>query len=153
MSFTFKEYEDQDFDDLKEMIFCLYAEDPTGEPVSDAKIRDTVREGTAHPEKVRIVMIRADGINVGYSIIVFYWSNEYGGDVLHIDELFVKEEYRNKKAASVFIEYVKTAFQSAAALQLETTPENAAATRLYTRLGFELSQNNHLVLVIPAREE
>ena len=146
MNFTFKEYETTDFDDLKEMIFSLYAEDPAGEPISEEKIRNTVRESAARPEKIRIVMIRADGINIGYSILVFYWSNEYGGDVIHMDELFVKEAYRNRKAASNFVEHIKTVYTNAAALQLETTPENAAAARLYKRLGFALSQNSHMIL-------
>ena len=146
MDIVFKEYEEKDFDDLKEMIVCLYDEDPEGEPITEAKIRKTVRESTAHPEKIRIVMICADGINIGYGILVFYWSNEHGGNVVNIDELFIKKEYRNKKVASTFIEHLKTVYENTVALQLETMPSNIAAARLYKRLGFAVSPNCHMRL-------
>ena len=149
MNITFRDYEEHDFNDLKEMACCLYEEDPPGAVMTEAKVRKTVCESLNHPDKLRIVMICADGINIGYGIIVFFWSNEYGGDVVDIDELFVKKEYRNKKAATNFIKHQTAAYKNAVALQLEATPSNDFAIRFYKKMGFEPSPNYHMVLRFP----
>ena len=145
MSFTFKDYEDSDWEDLKEMALCLYEEDPLGAIMTEEKIRKTVCESLSHPDKLRIIMIRTDGKNIGYGIIVFFWSNEYGGDIIDIDELFVKKEYRNRQAATSFINH-QAAYKSAVALSLEATPLNDSAIKLYKKMGFEPSQNYHMLL-------
>ena len=145
MDMTYRDFEESDFGDLSEMVFCLYEEDPEGQKINDAKIRKTVDEYTARPEKLRIVIICADGKAVGYSLIVFCWSNEYGGDIVIIDELFVKKEYRNNRVASDFIENQIREYKNAAAVEIEATPSNSEAKRLYERLGFEVSQNDRYV--------
>ncbi len=150
MILVFDNYQEKDFVDLREMIFALYAEDPSGSEMTDEKIENTVREIAAHTEKARIMMIRTEGENIGYSIIVMFWSNERGGDIIHIDELYVKKEYRNKRAASSFIEWLIESYTNAVAFALETTPSNSAASRLYHRLGFEPTINSHWIKVTQA---
>lgn len=147
MKITYKDFEEQDFDDFKEMAFCLYDEDPEGLPLDDEKIRKTVGEYTAHPEKLKIIVILDGSSAVGYGILVFYWSNEYGGNVVVFDELYIKKPYRNKQIASDFIKHQISLHEDAAAFELETTPSNGAAIRLYERLGFELSDNKRLLYV------
>jgi len=145
MNLTFKAYEEKDFNDLKEMVFGLYEEDPEGLPITADKIQNTIREMALHPEKIQIIMIQRGGAVIGYSILVFSWSNEYGGDIVDIDELYIKKDCRNKQAASDFIKSRMTAYKNAVSLRLETTPSNADAERLYKRLGFEPSQNNYMI--------
>ena len=147
VEFVVSDYEEKDFDDLREMMFCLYEEDPEGLPISGRKIENTIAESLAHPEKTRITMIRADGSNVGYSVIIFSWSNEYGGDIIGIDELYIKKGYRNKGIASDFIRRQMSAYpdKNIVAINVETTSSNKAAERFYQRLGFERSPNTHWV--------
>ncbi|MCL2492835.1 MAG: GNAT family N-acetyltransferase [Clostridiales bacterium] len=147
MDVTYRDFEEADFSELSGMIVCLYEEDPEGQPINSSKIRATVCESLAHPEKLRITMICADETVIGYSISVFFWSNEYGGDILHIDELYVKKEYRNSGIASDFIRYQMDANENAAAFAVEATPSNIGAARLYTRLGFEPSPNSPMFLL------
>ena len=143
---SYREYEEKDFADLVAMMACLYEEDPEGEAISDDKIRKTVGEYFTNPEKLRIVMICADGAAIGYSLLVFFWSNEYGGDILHIDELYITKEYRNNRVASDFIGHLPEIYKNAVAVAVEVTPSNSAAAGLYERLGFEPSPNRHLLL-------
>ena len=142
----YRDFEENDYDSLREMMFCLYDEDPEGEPITDEKIRMTIDESKAHPEKVRLVMICEADKSVGYCILVFFWSNEYGGDAIVIDELYIKKEYRNRRIGSDFIKRQLADNERAVSLKIESTPSNSAAARLYERLGFELSPNNHLIL-------
>ena len=147
MNVNYRDFEECDFDDFKDMVFGLYQEDPEGLPIDEEKIRKTVCENRVHPEKLNIVLICADGQTAGYAILVFFWSNEYGGNITVIDELYIKKEYRGKQIAADFIKY-QSARENAVALEVETTASNHAAMRLYKRLGFEVSENDRLILML-----
>lgn len=95
MKIEFQLYQESDYQDLSEMVFALYAEDPDGEPMTRGKIDNTISEFQKHPDKIHIYMFKNGVENIGYAIIVHFWSNEYGGDILDIDELYVKEKYLN----------------------------------------------------------
>jgi len=61
------------------MISALYSEDRGGKPITDEKILQTVTELGRNPCKGEIVIFEKDNMTIGYSILIFYWSNEYGG--------------------------------------------------------------------------
>ncbi len=139
-------YEENDYADLLDMIESLYREDPEGEPMDEEKIRRTVAEFRDHPEKLSIYMFRIGKVNIGYAILVYFWSNEYGGNIVTIDELYVKGSYRNQGVGTKFLSFAE-AMENKAALQLEATPSNQKALDYYIRLGFVPSANTHLMLI------
>lgn len=143
---NFRTFQQGDLAEVKQMIFQLYADDPEGEPITSEKIDNTVRELFAHPEKGRLIVFRATSEIAGYAIVIYFWSNELGGDVLHIDELFVKNAWRNRGIASRFIAAIPGIEQGTVkALQLEVSPSNEQALSYYKRLGFESSKNSQLL--------
>jgi ribosomal protein S18 acetylase RimI-like enzyme len=139
----FRAFRQEDLAEVKQLIFQLYEEDPEGQPITGEKIDNTVRELSEHPEKGELLVFTEAKEIVGYAIVIYYWSNELGGDVLHIDELFVKKSWRSRGIASHFIEQISK--RDAAALQLEVTPSNEHALSCYKKLGFEPSKNLHLL--------
>ena len=146
MNIIFRNYDKNDYCDLRDMMFSLYIEDPVDVLMTEAKVKSTIRESMTHPGKIRIIMICTDGMNIGYGLIVMYWSNEFGGNIVNIDELYVKKEYRNKQVATSFIKHQMTAYENSVALQLQITPSNTTAARLYDKLGFKPSPNCHVIL-------
>ena len=44
----------------------------------------------------KILLFKQHRKIIGYALLINYWSNEYGGDIVYVDELFVKESYRSK---------------------------------------------------------
>lgn len=72
----------------------------------------------------------------GYGLIARTYSQEAGGTVIWIEEIYVKEEFRNKGLGSEFINYVKENIP-AKRYRLETEPDNTKAQELYKRHGFE----------------
>jgi len=144
MDIAFTNYVDNDFNEFKEMAFGLYVEDHVGMPMTLEKIKRTIDASIRHPEKIQIVMIRSDDIIIGYGLITFLWSNEYGGDVLDIDEIYVKKEYRNKQVATRFMKNILETNKNVVLFELEATPTNKGAITLYESLGFEVSANLHL---------
>lgn len=144
MDTTFRLYLEEDYPDLTEMIFSLYREDPEGEQMDEGKIRRTIAEYRRNPDKVRIYMFRKGEENIGYAILVYFWSNEFGGNVVTIDELYVKKDYRSGGIGTEFFTFAEK-LENKTALQLETTPSNRRVCDYYKRLGFVPSENTHLI--------
>ena len=147
MKIKYRSFENSDRKIITEMILDLYSEDNSIKPMTPEKINRTFRAFRSHPEKGRIMVIESDGIIAGYSILLDFWSNEFGGNILFVDELFVKKEYRGQSIATDFIKYIsQNRSEETVALQLQVTPSNIKARKLYERLGFELHKNDTLVL-------
>lgn len=123
------------------MCTALQAEDPGPRPVPPEHIRRTLRTLRDEPARGRAVVLEQQGRVGAYALIVSFWSNELGGNVDVIDELYVEPGQRGQGHATRLIEALaaQTApfAASAVALALEVTPGNVRARRLYERLGFE----------------
>jgi len=145
MEMNFRPLKRTDYPELKRMMHALYVEDPVNEPITDQKISKTVTELRKQPRKGRIIIFDKDSVTIGYSILIFYWSNEYGGNILHIDELYVKPEHRERGAATCFFKHVaRTYGDKIVAVQLEVSPSNIRAMNYYQKLGFKKTRNVHL---------
>jgi GNAT superfamily N-acetyltransferase len=124
--------------DVLRMMHALY---DGGGDVDEHAARDrfpsTIDRLLAEPWRGRIVLFaQPDGV-CGYSILVPYWSNEFGGILLFVDELFVDAKMRGQGVAQAFFTFLdQTRPFEAVALALEVTPRNKRARALYERLGF-----------------
>jgi ribosomal protein S18 acetylase RimI-like enzyme len=130
------------------MMYGLYREDPATKKITDRNISRTVRELRSNPAKGNILVFEQERALIGYAILIFYWSNEYGGDILHVDELYVKPEHRGRGIATCLFKQLLKAKYGAVALQLEVTPRNTRAMRYYCKKGFRKSRNDHLILTV-----
>ncbi len=81
-------------------------------------------------------IIEAEEKTAGYALLAKTFSQEAGGIVVWIEELYVLPEFRGKGFGSAFIEFVKNEIP-AARYRLETEPENERAKALYRKHGFE----------------
>ena len=134
-----------DDDAIVAMSLALYAEDPSPAHVSAAQVRATIERFRREPGRGLAAVLDIDGVRAGYALLVSYWSNELGGEVCIIDELYVAPAWRSRGYATRLIDAV---VRGAApwqgrpvALELEVSPKNAAASRLYERLGFRAKRN------------
>jgi len=131
------------------MIKALYAEDPSGWPMTDAKIEATFKSLAKRPELGCIMVLEEGSGIIGYAILINYLSNEYGGNVLHIDELYVVPERRGQGVGTDFIRHlIGTRFNDAVAIQLEVHQGNKRARALYERIGFRPSASTQMVFEI-----
>ena len=132
-------------EDLLSMMRALYAEDAASTPADQSRFAANIESLVAHPSRGRIVLFHAGGSLCGYALVVPYWSNEFGGTLLFIDEMFVVPEPRNRGIGRGFFrELDKTRRFEAVALALEVSPGNHRARRLYDSLGFRLRRNSTL---------
>ncbi len=143
----FRVFNNADLSELEQMILALYQGDFSGEEMSQNKIWSTVQELVSHPEKGVITLFCVDDVVVGYAIIIYYWSNEYGGNIATIDEFYVKSSWREKGIGSSFLKHIATANAgNLKGIQLEVTPANEKAFTYYSRNGFSPKANRHLFM-------
>jgi ribosomal protein S18 acetylase RimI-like enzyme len=135
----------QSQEEVTAMMRMLYEEDAAPSSVDSFRFPVTVAHLLAHPAAGQIVVFEENGI-VGYAILIPYWSNEFGGTILFVDELYVKPEARGRGIGHRFFEYLETAIPyEAVVLALEVSPANVRARRLYESLGFVARK--HAVLI------
>lgn len=130
--------DDRHSQELCEMMAELYREDPpaTGQTVHEQFVR-TIERFLTQPDTGTLLLLRMDNAICGYAILVPYWSNEYGGTLLFLDELFVKSGYRNRGIGTAFLNSLKRDSPAdTIRICLEVSDRNAKARRLYQSLGF-----------------
>lgn len=124
----------------------LYAEDAAASGDIPRSFRRTVDHLLAHPDHGRVVLAVAGGAVVGYALLIPYWSNEFAGRVLFVDELFVRPEARGRGIGGGLVRAVlREPPYEAVAVFLEVSPANPRARRLYESLGFRERPNHTLV--------
>ena len=130
-----------DNESIVRMCLALYAEDPGPEPITAENIWRTLHALREKPMRGRAVVLELEGRACGYGLIISYWSNELGGDIDIIDEIYVEPPCRGQGHATSLIEALAAGTEPFAskvvALALEVTPDNLRARRLYERLGFK----------------
>src|SRR5262249_3131267 len=106
----------------------LYAEDPSSSVVAAAGIEATLTVLRRGPVRGRAVVLDIDGAPAGYALLASFWSNELGGEVYVIDELFVDPPYRGQGRATALLDSLVTTSElrpgRLVALELEVTPRN-----------------------------
>ena len=84
---------------------------------------------------------------IGYVIVTFGWSVEFGGLDGFIDELYIRPGVRKRGIASETLMSLPRALAGAGlrALHLEVRTDDPGAQRLYARAGFALREGYHLM--------
>ncbi len=133
---------------VQQLVDQMYEEDPNTQDVR-ADIRLTFFEFEKRPEKGRLIVFDDDGNVVGYCIIIFFWSNEYGGNIIDIDEICVAKDKRRSSLATDLIVWLERTFASeAVGFTLEIAHHNKAAQNLVSKMGFAPVRNQHMIKVI-----
>src|SRR5262245_7832508 len=78
------------------MCMALNAEDPGPHPVGAQQIYRTLTTLRAEPLRGHAVVLELDSRIVGYALLISFWSNEVGGELCTVDEIFIQPTYRNQ---------------------------------------------------------
>ena len=145
MTATFRPYLSKDHAILSQYIFNLYLEDSEGQEMTQSKIDRTIKTLAARPDLGQFILFDYLTETVGYALLINYWSNEYGGMITHLDELYVHLKVRGKGIATSFVRHLQQQRDRQVAIELQVMPANERALKLYQNLGFEVDKNRHLI--------
>lgn len=119
-----------------EMSRMFYASGAALKEIDDEK-RELFWQEILKNNAVRCYIIEHEKGVAGYALTVLYPSQEFGGNVLWIDELFIKPEYRKKGLGGDFLDFAAKSAKKVL-LRLEVEPDNERAIALYRAKGFEV---------------
>jgi GNAT superfamily N-acetyltransferase len=125
-----------DLERLLDWIAELYRHERI--PFDPAVVRPAVAALLDDARLGQVWLIAVDGLPVGYLVLAFGYSLEYGGRTAVLDELFVAEAYRGRGLGSCALQFAADECRKLGlrALQLEVERHNQDAQRLYRRAGF-----------------
>lgn len=120
------------------MVVRLYVDDPSSTVMTSERATAQAERMLREPEKVSPFLVRLGDEVVGYVILVPFFSNEYGGVVGVVDELFVRAERRGAGIGGRVLALATAVAKERGwvRLTLETNAANARARALYERQGF-----------------
>ena len=135
---TFKPLEISDISIITQMMQDFYAIDNYPMDVEVAKT--LFQEFITHEHLGKSWLIYSENEIVGYIILTFIFSFEYGGKIAFVDELFIKETARGKGFGKEAIQFIQQEVPklSLKLLYLEVEPHNENAQKLYLAHDFEL---------------
>ena len=134
---TFKPLEIADIEVITQMMQDFYAIDNYPMDVEVAK--KLFQEFISNEHLGKSWLIYTENEIVGYIILTFIFSFEYGGKIAFVDELFIKETARGKGIGKEAIQFIQREVPklSLKLLYLEVEPHNENAQKLYLAHDFE----------------
>jgi ribosomal protein S18 acetylase RimI-like enzyme len=132
------------------MMARLYAEDHTGADIDTSRFPRTIDTLIASPHLGQIILCFAEtpqnhaprASPAGYAIIIPFWSNEFGGTVALLDELYILPEFRGQGLGKGVLDLIEhTRPFNAVAVLLEVSEKNAKARAFYEAIGLHARTN------------
>ena len=135
---TFKPLEITDISTITQMMQDFYAID--NYPIDVEVAKNLFQEFISNEHLGKSWLIYSENEIVGYIILTFIFSFEYGGKIAFVDELFIKETARGKGIGKEAIQFIQKEVPklSLKLLYLEVEPHNENAQKLYLAHDFEL---------------
>jgi ribosomal protein S18 acetylase RimI-like enzyme len=103
-----------------------------------------MKSSHAFPNKGQIIVFDLEEKVIGYAILVWVWTNEFGKDILWIDEVVVDKNYRGLGIGKRFFDWLQLFFGESPAFSLLVSEYNHKAKKLYQEIGFKPVQTQML---------
>lgn len=128
----------EDKDEYVKMAKSFYISDAVDHNILEKHIQDTFDELMRSDEYAMAYIMELEGNTAGYALLARTFSQEAGGIVLWVEELYVKPEYRCRGLGHEFFSYLeKNLCTGVKRIRLETEESNKRAMAFYKSLGFK----------------
>ena len=136
-----------DREEYLQMTAAFYATDAVIRPIPQEHREATFAELMRSDTYAAAYILEENGETVGYALLAKTFSQEAGGLVVWVEELYVKPPYRGRGIGSQFLrDLVAEPPAGTKRIRLEVEKENEAAVRLYRSLGFDWLAYDQMVL-------
>ena len=105
-------------------------------PVPDVYFERTFDQIVSGSPFVKGFLLKKDGVTAGYGLLSVTYSQEAGGEVWWLEELYIRKEFQGQGLGGGFIRYLKSIRpQQVTRFLLELEPDKTGAARLSAREG------------------
>lgn len=125
-------------------VKAFYSSDAVLHNIPDENITKTFEELMQSETYIECYIFEKEEKRVGYALLAKTFSQEAGGEVLWIDEIYILPQYRSQGIGSQFFEYLKTN-TNVARLRLEFCPNNQKAIEVYKHQGFKALEYGQMI--------
>ena len=117
----------------------FYSSDAVLHPIPEDHFEKTADEALRSDAYAEIYLLEYEGVPAGYGLTARTFSQEAGGQVLWIEELYIRKEFRSKGLGRKFFSWLEDKNRGKIArFRLEVEEENSRAISLYEKLGYEV---------------
>lgn len=121
-----------------ELVRAFYQSEAVLHSIPDEYIENTWNELMSSSDYVKAYILERDNQVAGYALLSFTFSQEVGGKVAWLEELFMLPEFRGQGLGKEFFAFMEANVESKVSrIRLEVEPDNERAKRLYESLGYE----------------
>ena len=132
-----RELTQQDKDVYLEMTGEFYTSDAVVHDIPKEHCEATFEELMRSDQYAKAYILEEEGKTAGYVLLSKTFSQEAGGLVLWVEELYLRPEFQGKGLGSkVLTQMDQLLGKQVRRLRLETEPDNERARDLYCRLGY-----------------
>ena len=139
-----------DRDNLIHMMREFYASPAVLHLVPDTYFIRTADALDQKSPYVAAYIAEHQGVPAGYGLVSLTYSNEAGGLVVWLEELYIRDFARGFGLGTELIGYIENQYRDQAVrFRLEVEEENHAAVRLYRRKGYTSLPYAQMVKELP----
>lgn len=132
-----RKIQSKDREKMLEMMTTFYSSPAVCHNIPQSHMIATINEALNNNPYLDIFVIENEGKIAGYALTAYTYSNEAGGKVVWIEEIYIQDEFRGKGLGNEFFDFVDNYFCDVARIRLEVEKDNIDAIRLYKRRGYE----------------
>jgi GNAT superfamily N-acetyltransferase len=132
-----REIESKDRDIFIAMVKEFFSSEAVLHAIPVGHIERTFEEVIANSPYAKAYIIEDNNRTAGYGLLSLTFSNEAGGMVVWIEELYIMKEYRGKGLGNEFLDFINREYApQAKRIRLEIVDSNKLAEGLYRRKGY-----------------
>ncbi|HED38061.1 MAG TPA: GNAT family N-acetyltransferase [Ignavibacteria bacterium] len=134
------EYKTADYNDIEDLI-RLIKEFHHHEKIKfeEKKIVNALQVFFKNAHYGKILMIKNEHELIGYAVVSFVFSIEFGGLNVSLDQFFIKEKFRGKGIGTNTLKFIENECnkEGVQTIHLQVFKFNREAERLYLRHGYQ----------------
>lgn len=136
--------ERKDREEYVKMAHEFYHSPAVLHPIPDSYIERTFKEYMKESPYIGIYVFMEKEQYVGYALIAKTFSQEAGGCMWWLDELYIREEFRSRGLGREFFALMEQE-KGISRFRLEVEEDNEKAIALYKRLGYQSLEYKQMV--------
>ena len=137
MEFTIRPMESLDKTAVLEMMRVFYASEAVLTGGSEEIFEADFSHCVNNSPYLEGYIFQSNEMILGYGMIAKSFSTEFGKPCIWIEDIYLKEQYRNAGLGTAFLKYIEQKYPSCI-FRLEAEAENARAFHVYKKCGFDV---------------